>query len=132
MSSFLSDDQLAGLRDKLRDRRAELVEDIRQELLQSDNEHYTDLAERVHDVGEESVADLLSDLDLAVIDRHVEEIKDIEAAQQRIAMGSYGICIECGGEIDSKRLSAYPTAKRCYECQKRYEETHAGTSRPSL
>ena len=132
MSEELSKQELASLQSQIEVRRREVVEDIHQELVQSDQEHYVDLADRVHDVGDESVADLLSDVDLAVVDRHLEELRDLEAAQLRLAMGSYGTCVDCGGHIEYRRLSAYPTAKRCVECQQRYEQSHASRQGPSL
>lgn len=128
----LSEKQVAGFRHRLEQRRDELLGVIRDELLKSDNERYIDLAERVHDVGEQSVADLLSDLDLAVVDRHLAELRDTEQALQRIQLGTYGVCQECGGEIRIERLEVNPTAERCLECQERYEETHAGEGKPSL
>ncbi|MFZ5592966.1 MAG: TraR/DksA family transcriptional regulator [Pseudomonadota bacterium] len=128
----LSEQQIADIRKRLRARHAELREQIRQELLRSDEQHYLDLATAVHDTGEESVADLLSDLDIALIDRHVNEIRDVEEALQRIATGVYGICADCGGEVGYERLSAYPTAQRCYSCQQRHEQGFAEEGRPKL
>ncbi len=46
----------------------------------------------------------------------VQEIQRIEAALQRIAEGTYGICDECGADIDPKRLKALPTASKCISC----------------
>ncbi|NIO41267.1 MAG: TraR/DksA family transcriptional regulator, partial [Burkholderiales bacterium] len=40
----------------------------------------------------------------------------------RMATGTYGICIECEGDVGYKRLQAYPTAKRCHRCQTQYEK----------
>lgn len=128
----VDEQQIEALRAELERRRASLLQEIRDELLQSDDEHYVDLAERVHDVAEESVADLLSDVELAVIDRHVQEVLDIERALQRVAMGSYGICVDCEGPIAHRRLQAYPTASRCHDCQEHYEQTHAGATLPRL
>lgn len=34
-----------------------------------------------------------------------------------------GICVVCGDLIAPKRLAAYPTARRCLNCQKQYERT---------
>ncbi|MEJ2345990.1 MAG: TraR/DksA family transcriptional regulator [Gammaproteobacteria bacterium] len=128
----LDERQTEALRAELKQRRAGLVQEIHAELLQSDDEHYVDLAERVHDVADESVADLLSDMELAVIDRHVQEVLEIERALQRIAMGSYGLCADCEGPIGYRRLQAYPTATRCRDCQEHYEQTHAGAPLPRL
>lgn len=45
------------------------------------------------------------------------ELGDIEAALERIQAGSYGQCTDCGVTIPPARLNAYPTAKRCIDCQ---------------
>jgi RNA polymerase-binding transcription factor DksA len=46
----------------------------------------------------------------------LQEIRQIREALQRIAQGSYGVCAECGGAIDSRRLKALPTATKCITC----------------
>ncbi len=128
----LSAEQLAELKLALQAQRAALTEEIRKELLQSDQEHYGELATQVHDKGDESVADLLSDIDLATIDHHIRELREVEAALQRLAMGSYGTCEECSADIGYARLKAYPMAQRCVDCQSRFEQSHVGTGGASL
>ena len=129
---MLTDKELSSQKQKLKDRFYELREEIRQELLKSDNEKFNELAGGVHDLEEASVADLLVDIQLASVDRHVEEIRDIDAALIRISSGTYGICQDCEEDIDVKRLRAFPSAKRCKQCQVDYEKTHAHPNRPSL
>jgi DnaK suppressor protein len=114
---MLNRDQINAFRENLELRFRELREEIRQALLQSDEQSYIELAGRVHDMEEASVADLLVDVSLADIDRHVEEIRDIDAALGRIATGTYGVCTDCGEGIEVARLEAHPTAKRCRPCQ---------------
>jgi DnaK suppressor protein len=117
----------------LLDRRyAALREEIVRGLLASDDQHFIDLAGQVRDLEEESVANLLVDLDLAIIEMHINEILDIEAALLRISTGSYGTCIDCGDPVAPERLRAYPTAKRCQPCQRNYEHNHAGNATPSM
>ena len=125
MASGLTEKQTSLLKQKLQTRFTELKQAVKQELLRSDDERYIELAGRVHDIGDEAVADLLADLNLAVIDQHVREIQDIEGALLRLGNQSYGICIDCEGDIGYKRLHAYPTAKRCFSCQAKYEKGFA-------
>ena len=132
MAQFLSDTQLTACKLRLQEGRAARLADIRRELLAADDERYGELAGSVHDVAEESVADLLSDLGLKDIDRLVHEVNDIEAALLRVADGSYGTCMDCGQPVGYQRLLIYPTAKRCQPCQARYEGSHAGAGHPSL
>ena len=62
-----------------------------------------------------------ADLNLAMMSRDIVEVRDIEAALDRMQQGTYGECIDCGGTISYERLKAYPTAKRCIQCQTRVE-----------
>jgi RNA polymerase-binding transcription factor len=129
----LSRSQATELADQLDQRRQTLLEEVRDELEHSENQQYIELIGRVPpDVGDESVGDALADLNLAIIDRHVQELRDIDAAKLRIRDGSFGVCIDCGGEIAFERLRAYPTAKRCRPCQEHREKTYAHQGTPSL
>jgi len=121
--SELTQEQINELRERLRQRHAEIREQIRAELLETDEQNYSELAGKVHDEAEESVADLLVDVSLKRIDLQVAEIRDIEEALQRIPEGSYGICEECGEAISFQRLQVRPSAHRCIECQQRFERT---------
>lgn len=113
-------------------RQRELRQEIRELLLQSDQEHHRDLAGMVGDVGDESVANLVADLGAAFIDRHVHELREVEAARARLKAGSYGKCIDCRGEIEPERLEARPAATRCERCALRHERTHAHEGTPTL
>ena len=46
----------------------------------------------------------------------IQEIHQIKAALKRIAEGTYGVCAQCGADIEPKRLMALPTAARCISC----------------
>lgn len=118
---MLTQHRINDFREVLQRRFLEVREAIRQALLQADQQSYIELAGRVHDMDDASVADLLVDVSLADIDRHIAEIRDIDASLRRIATGRYGVCTECGEAIDVARLEAYPTAKRCRPCQASHE-----------
>jgi RNA polymerase-binding protein DksA len=124
--------ELHEFREQLEERYAELREEIRQDLLDTEEEHFIDLAGQVRDLEEQSVASLLVDLDLELIDRKAAEARDIESALARVDNGRYGVCIDCGDDIALARLRAFPTAKRCRPCQDRHERSHAGHETPSL
>ena len=49
------------------------------------------------------------------------ELADVDNALERIATGGFGVCIDCGTGVPLARLKAYPTAKRCVQCQTAYE-----------
>ncbi len=129
----LTQTQLSRLEKMLDERHASLLEEVRDELEKSENQQYVELIGRTPaDAGDESVGDMLADLNLGIIDRHIEEIRDIEAAKVRIKEGSFGNCIACGQDIGFERLLAYLTAKRCIACQQQHEKTYAHGGTPKL
>ena len=117
---------------KLRDRWCELRDETREVLTRTDNEGYAEIAGRVNDLEDQSVADLLVDASLAAVTRDVQEIRAVERALKRIALGTYGVCVSCGQPIGHERLEAHPTANRCAACQRAYEHEHATAPTPRL
>lgn len=121
----LNKKQLTQLAGQMAKRKALLLDEIRQGLARSGKESYADSLGGTGDAGDESVASLLRDVSEAEIVRDVGEVRDIVAAEQRLAAGRYGICIDCEALVDYKRLEAYPSAKRCLPCQQHREKTRA-------
>jgi RNA polymerase-binding protein DksA len=109
-----------------------LKEEVQMELERSGESNYIDLAGGVHDIADESMADLLSDLSAESVHRQISEMRDIDDALRRIRENEYGACEGCGAEIGFERLLAYPTATRCIVCQTHKEKMFAGSGRPSL
>jgi Raf kinase inhibitor-like YbhB/YbcL family protein len=119
-------------RRRLLDRASELRADIQRELRKYDEDRYSLLADRVRDAGDESVADLLTDLDHADIHRDVIELREIETALMRIATGTYGTCVDCGEPIEPARLAVQPQASRDIECQERFEKRERPDPTPTI
>lgn len=130
--SDLTRHQLQELQQALDAREAALRQAIVDELRQASDGHWSDLAGSVHDLADESVADQLSDFESAMVSRHLQELRAIALARQRIAGGSYGTCEDCGGPIGHARLMAYPTAGRCVGCQGQHEKTFGHEGTPTL
>jgi RNA polymerase-binding protein DksA len=55
--------------------------------------------------------------DLALRDRAIQQLALVDDALARVAAGSFGTCVRCGGDIASARLEALPWAAHCIECQ---------------
>jgi RNA polymerase-binding transcription factor DksA len=70
---------------------------------------------------DEALAEIAQSADYAIVRQDIEDVRDIAAARRRIAAGTYGVCIKCGDDIGYERLRAYPTAKRCIDCQREHE-----------
>jgi len=58
----------------------------------------------------------ISDVLLLLSDRETVELREIEAALERLARGAWGRCDSCGEPIEPRRLNAIPEARRCADC----------------
>lgn len=119
--SHLSTEELEQLSQQIEAERTRLRQDIREELTRSEDESYASVAGQVHDTGDESVADMLTEANTAVLSHSIKDLREIEAAQERLKEGSYGLCEECGAEIPYARLHAYPAARLCIADQESLE-----------
>jgi len=45
-------------------------------------------------------------------------LRDVRAALDRMDAGSYGRCVQCGGQIGLERLEILPQAALCMQCQR--------------
>ena len=85
------------------------------------------------DRGDESIQELQTGLKLERADRESNELRLVEEAIERLQRGEFGFCLDCGTEIDRKRLLANPIGKRCLKCQEIREDAHdERDSTPSL
>jgi DnaK suppressor protein len=102
---------------------------IRSALRSADADRYATVAEKVHDFKDQALSMQLTDITHAEIARDFGELRDIEAALSRMALGLYGQCIQCSAQIPLDRLRAFPSAKRCLNCQHLRE--HVSTYQPA-
>lgn len=59
--------------------------------------------------------------DLSLREHHIERLRQIDAALERLEAGNYGICLRCRQSIEPARLRALPEAPLCFSCR-RHEE----------
>jgi len=50
-------------------------------------------------------------------------LKNLTQALERMQQGTFGECIECGGDMEVKRLEAIPWARYCVKCQEARERS---------
>lgn len=130
--SHLTREQAAEIEKALRARERTLRAEIREGLLRSDAAHHKDLAGMVSDAGDEAMANMLADVDVAAVDRDVRELREVEGALARIGRDDFGLCADCGEPIALARLTASPAAVRCRACQERHERKFAHEGTPTL
>jgi RNA polymerase-binding protein DksA len=61
------------------------------------------------------------ELDIALLEMHSRQVREIEMALQLLEAGAYGRCVDCDEPIQASRLQARPFAIRCRSCQKELE-----------
>jgi DnaK suppressor protein len=128
----LTREQLTQIEVALLARRQTLNAEIDHRIQQTSARGMQELTGTVGDAADESVAHMMTALDLSEATRDVNELRDVDAALRRIENGTYGDCLDCGASIEYARLKAYPIAARCVECQSQYEKVYASQSTPSL
>ena len=79
------------------------------------------------DAGTQDLADKASNAytkeflySLSNTDREV--LQKVDEAIVRLETGGFGQCLECGAEINRKRLEAVPWASHCITCQEKREK----------
>jgi DnaK suppressor protein len=55
----------------------------------------------------------------ALLGQARDYLRELDAAQSRLAAGQYGLCARCGGPIPADRLAVRPTATSCVTCADR-------------
>ncbi|HEX8012909.1 MAG TPA: TraR/DksA family transcriptional regulator [Casimicrobiaceae bacterium] len=113
------------LRDLLRrlDLREELLTaKIAEERRRIDDEGLSQLEDDVGDQVDQAFVKTSVEMERGLVDRYTAELAEIAVARERLADNVYGLCTDCGEPIGAARLDAQPTARRCADCQWRYEK----------
>jgi DnaK suppressor protein len=128
----LTSKEQQALRAQIERRRAQLLEELHDDVARTRGDRFEELAGAAPDRGDESVAALIADLDHAEVARDLSELRGLEAARNRMAEGSYGQCADCGVDIAFERLRANPAAARCIRCQGAREKIYGTATGSSL
>jgi len=72
--------------------------------------------ERESEIEESAQIDRITQLKNRLDERGQIMIREIEAALERVASGTYGLCRGCGEKIAASRLKALPIATLCIDC----------------
>jgi RNA polymerase-binding protein DksA len=59
---------------------------------------------------------------LGLIENEEEQLREINAALERIDDGSFGLCESCQKPVAKERLRAIPFTRLCIECKRKEEE----------
>jgi len=102
---------VAAIRAALAARRDDLRRRVRWEGSDGQGNH------EVSDLKEDAARSWDSQIENAEQEAELAELREVEEALQRMALGSFGVCASCGEPIAAARLRAHPSALRCTHCQ---------------
>ena len=74
------------------------------------------------DLGDQASAETDRNFMLRLRGREQRLLKKIEQALERVENGIFGICEDCGNEINIQRLDARPVTTMCIDCKTLQEE----------
>jgi RNA polymerase-binding protein DksA len=128
----LTAQEIEALRQRLSARHQVLRAEVAEQLANSDDPRVAGLMNELAATEDWVLADILTDMDIAMVTRDIGELQEVDAALVSVDDGSYGTCRDCGEPVGWPRLNANPTALRCISCQERYERTHGKPGQPTL
>jgi len=119
-----TEEQLQQIKAAIHKRYLELQEEIRSELVNTGEEFDVSRADDINNI--------LADVDTALIDKQINEMRELEMSEKYLKELEFGDCVDCGEEIGFERLIANPSAQRCIECQCKFEKFYPSGNTPSL
>lgn len=114
----LSKKQLDGYKKRLLDKKRGLTEAYKKNTTYgrlTDDEGTQDLADKASSAYTKEFLYSLSNTDREIL-------QQVDQALHRLNRGKYGTCVECGDELNRKRLEAVPWASHCLKCQEKIEK----------
>jgi len=115
---MVTDSKLLAIKKLLLKQRRVLLSEVVQTL----NSKIDAEKESFPDPTDQAVAELYNNLLLKLRGRERKLLKKIDEAISRMNSGTYGVCVECGGQISVKRLEARPVTTLCIKCKTQQEE----------
>lgn len=110
----------------------EKLENMSRELLSEAEKTIHDMTDKTDnypDPTDRATAESDRNFELRIRDRERKLLAKIKAAIERIEGNVYGICDDCGEDIDIQRLEARPVTTLCIECKTMQENEEKAQSR---
>ena len=116
------DQRNISLRRFLLNKRQDILREAKNEISKYIKGETRQLVESALDDGDWSVIDLSEDINLRQLSAHRANLLKIDTALRKLHEGTYGLCEECGEEINEARLKVIPFAIYCIDCQEGLEQ----------
>ena len=89
------------------------------------------IRERCNDPMDQVQSRFEMDLTISVINNDWQTRKAVQTALKLLEIDEYGICQDCGADINPKRLEAIPWTTLCVYCQDEYDCSGVATGHPN-
>ncbi|MBI5755300.1 MAG: TraR/DksA C4-type zinc finger protein [Nitrospirae bacterium] len=111
-----------ALKKMLLEKKLEIWNEVKHKLFQQLGSEYKSEIDAVLDEGDKALSDLAAETGLTLVDLRKDMLEKIDHALAKLEEGTYGICDDCGNEINEQRLKAVPFAVYCVECKQKRED----------
>lgn len=119
--SPLDEQRQARLKEILAEQKRRMWNELRDDIFRNTGEALSTQFDIPQDPGDQSLIDLLEDLQLSIADIRRQQLTSLDEAMGKLERGTYGSCEKCGAEIGERRLEVMPFATRCIPCQEEAE-----------
>lgn len=119
-TNYYSEEELESFRKSLEEKRAEAIEELeycKKELEEGLSQASGDSSTYSFHMADQGTDAQEREKTFMFAARQGKYLQQVEAAIERIQSGGYGVCVQCGGQIQAPRLKVVPTAKLCIKCK---------------
>ena len=125
----LSPEKLDEVKERLRDRKRRLWQEVKQQLKSNIGDGYQEMLAAARDEEDQATVSLMAETNLTLLGPKRQELEAIEEALNRIEGGGYGYCEACGHIIEPRRLEIMPETPLCRNCMSHREKLAKATAR---
>ena len=108
--------------DSFRKRLEERQQALRKAVSRTEEDGRVADQDTAQDIADRAASSYTKEFLFSVSNNERQLLQMVETALQRIREGSFGECVNCGSEINPKRLEAVPWTRYCIECQEKMEK----------
>jgi DnaK suppressor protein len=124
-----SPERLTEMKARLLERKKRLWQEVKEQLKSNIGTGYQEMLSTARDEEDQAAVSLLAETHLALLGPKRQELEAIEEALLRLENGSYGLCEECGQEIEQRRLEIMPETPMCRSCMSHREKIAKASAR---
>ena len=105
-----------------RKRLEERQQALRKAVSRTEEDGRTADQDSAQDIADRAASSYTKEFLFSVSNNDRQLLQMVESALQRIREGTFGECVNCGSEINPKRLEAVPWTRYCIACQEKQEQ----------